>query len=114
MTFFFLIDKSAKLANFDGFLQKCLKGGKVLFDGFISINKRIYMSNLPIFYKKYKKGKRGTQRVAFGKIMVFFKILTFKLYPFYFFVVGVKKYHTPSLSHKYHVNWSNRKKVMRS
>ena len=46
-----------KFANFDGFSKKCcLKKGKVLFDAFISINKRTYMSNSPIFYKKVQKG----------------------------------------------------------
>ena len=54
MMSFFLGTKSAILASFDEFSQKwCLKKGKILFDAFISINKRKYVS---IFYKKVQKG----------------------------------------------------------
>ena len=74
------------------------------------------------FTKKYKKGKRGTQRVNLKKIMVFpkfrlfYKISNFTLfYPFYPFFDGDQKVtHFVYIPHKYHINRPNSKKVMGS
>ena len=117
MTSFFLwLTKSAKLANFDGFLQKCcLKKCKVLFDAFISIKKRTYSLIHLFFLQKSTKGVKGVLKgYTFKKIMFFFKILTcFENFKFYPFFVGLQS--TISLldpPYIYYVNWSNRKKVM--
>ena len=76
------------------------------------------MSNSPIFYKKvqkgYTKGKLLEKSWFFQNFDFFTKnqILPF-FYPFYpFFGGGLKVPYLFSIPHKYHVNRSNRKKVM--
>ena len=80
------------------------------------------MSNSPMFYKKVPKGLKGGH--AKGKLLEkswFFQNFDFFtknqnlpfFYPFYpFFCGGLKVPYPFSIPHKYHINQSNRKKVM--
>ena len=78
-----------------------------------------YIHNSSIFYKKYIKGKRGTQRVNFYKnngffikFWLFHKILNFTL--FILFSLIQKVSYLCFIAHKYHVNRSKSVKIMKN